>query len=129
MMAAGTFLYAIGFVMYGFVTVYSMFVLAMVIITIGEMIVAPMGQALVAKFSPEDMRGRYMAIYGFSWIIPFAFGPVLAGYVLDTYDPRWLWYIAGGIGLMAVLGFMGLHRRMEKDEDSEVSSIAVQESI
>jgi len=129
MMAAGTLLYAIGFAMYGFVSVYSMFVLAMIIITIGEMIIAPMGQVLVAKFSPEDMRGRYMAIYGFSWIIPFAFGPVLAGFVLDTYDPRLLWYIAGGIGLLAVFGFLALQRRMETDEENEARSAAVQESV
>ena len=128
MMAAGTLLYAIGFAMYGFVAVYPLFVLAMVIITFGEMIIAPMGQALVAKFSPEDMRGRYMAVHGFSWIIPFAFGPVLAGYVLDTYDPRLLWYIAGGIGLLAVLGFLSLQRRMS-DEEDETPSIAIRESV
>lgn len=113
MMAAGTLLYAIGFAMYGFVSIYSMFILAMVIITIGEMIVAPMGQALVARFSPEDMRGRYMAIFGFSWSIPFAVGPVMAGYILDNYDPGWLWYIAGIIGVMAVFGFLALHRRTQ----------------
>jgi predicted MFS family arabinose efflux permease len=129
MMAAGTLLYAIGFAMYGFVSVYFMFALAMVIITIGEMVIAPMGQALVARFSPEDMRGRYMAVHGFSWIIPFAFGPILAGYVLDTYDPRLLWYIAGGIGLLAVLGFLSLQRRMDRDEDREIQSVAVQESM
>ena len=130
MMAAGTLLYAIGFAMYGFVRVYSMFVLAMIIITIGEMIVAPMGQALVAKFSPEDMRGRYMAIHGFSWIIPFAFGPVLAGFVLDTYDPRLLWYFAGGIGLLAVLGFLTLHWRTErKSDEKDITPVVVQEIL
>jgi MFS family permease len=128
MMALGSLFYAIGFGMYGLVSGYPMFVLAMVIITIGEMIVAPMGQALVAKFSSEDMRGRYMAIYGFSWIIPFAFGPVMAGFVLDNYDPRLLWYIAGGIGLLAVLGFLTLQRRTDRDEEDEVQSVAVQES-
>ncbi len=107
-MAAGTFLYAIGFAMYGFVSVYSLFMLAMVIITIGEMIVAPVGQALVAKFAPEEMRGRYMAVFGISWGIPFAIGPYLAGLILDNYDPRWLWYIAGVIGLLAVFGFLGI---------------------
>jgi MFS family permease len=88
-----------------------------------------MGQALVAKFSPKDMRGRYMAIHGFSWIIPFAFGPVLAGFVLDTYDPRLLWYIAGGIGLLAVLGFLALQRRMSREEETDVQPVAVQESV
>ena len=128
MMAAGTLLYAIGFAMYGFVSVYSLFVLAMVIITIGEMIVAPMGQALVAKFAPEEMRGRYMAIFGISWSIPFAVGPILAGVVLDNYDPRWLWYIAGAIGVLAVFGFLALHRRTDTEEN-EVPPVAAQETV
>jgi MFS family permease len=128
MMAAGTFLYAIGFAMYGFVSVYSLFVLAMVVITIGEMIVAPMGQALVAKFSPEEMRGRYMAVFGISWGIPFAIGPYLAGLVMDNYDPRWLWYIAGVIGLLAVFGFLALHRRTEP-KDNDVVSVTAHETV
>jgi len=37
---------------------------AMAIITIGEMLTAPTSQALVARFAPDDMRGRYMAIFG-----------------------------------------------------------------
>ncbi len=128
MMAAGTLLYAIGFAMYGFVSVYILFVLAMVIITIGEMIVAPMGQALVAKFSPEEMRGRYMAIFGISWGLPFAVGPILAGFVIDNFDPRWLWYIAGVIGLLAVFGFLALHRRTDR-EGSEIPPIAAHETV
>ena len=118
MMAFGTALYAIGFAMYGFVSTYILFLLAMVVITVGEMIVAPVGQALVAKFAPEAMRGRYMAVFGYSWGISFAIGPYLAGLVLDNFDPRFLWYAAGIIGTLAVMGFLGLHRRVEADEDS-----------
>jgi MFS family permease len=118
MMALGTALYAIGFAMYGFVATYIFFLLAMVIITVGEMIVAPVGQALVAKFAPEEMRGRYMAVFGYSWGISFMIGPYLAGVVLDNFDPRFLWYAAGIIGTLAVMGFLGLHRRVETADDS-----------
>jgi MFS family permease len=118
MMALGTALYAIGFAMYGFVSTYIFFLLAMVIITIGEMVVAPVGQALVAKFAPEEMRGRYMAVFGYSWGISFMIGPYLAGVVLDNFDPRFLWYAAGIIGTLAVMGFLGLHRRVEAREDA-----------
>jgi MFS family permease len=110
MMALGTFLYAVGFGMYGLVSVYTMFVLAMIIITIGEMIVAPVSQALVASFAPEDMRGRYMAVSGFSWGIPYAIGPYLAGTILDGPRPDLLWYAAGFIGILSTLGFLALHR-------------------
>jgi MFS family permease len=128
MMAAGSALYAIGFAMYGFVSVYWLFLLAMVVITIGEMIVAPVGQALVAKFSPEEMRGRYMAIFGFSWGIPFAIGPYLAGVILDNYDQRLLWYMAGLIGLLAVLGFLTLHNRVE-DKPVDPQPIAASKPV
>jgi MFS family permease len=117
MMALGTAFYAVGFSMYGFVSAYAMFLVAMVIITVGEMIVAPVGQAVVANFAPEEMRGRYLAIFGFSWGIPFAVGPYLAGLIMDNLDQRLLWYFAGLIGLLAVAGFLALHKRVEKKKD------------
>ncbi len=111
MMAAGTLLYAIGFAMYGVVNGYSLFVLAMVIVTVGEMIVAPVSQSLTARFAPEEMRGRYMAVFEISWSIPFMIGPLLAGFILDNLNPDVLWYAAGVVGLLAVLGFLYLQRR------------------
>jgi MFS family permease len=65
-MAWGMVIYAVGFTMYGFVATTIFFVVAMVIITIAEMLATPVSQAIVAKLSPEDMRGRYMAVFGFS---------------------------------------------------------------
>ncbi len=123
MMALGTFLYAIGFSMYGFVASYGLFMLAMVIITIGEMIVAPVSQALVAHFAPEELRGRYMAVSGFSWSIPFAIGPYLAGLILDHANPHWLWYAAGLVALLSTLGFLALHR-MRGDQSNNPQTMA-----
>ncbi|HEC35926.1 MAG TPA: MFS transporter [Anaerolineae bacterium] len=96
----------------GLVSAYALFLLAMVIITIGEMMTPPTSQALVARFAPEDMQGRYMAMYGFSWVIPSTIGPLLAGLVMDNADPRWAWYGAGLAGLMAAMAFALLQRRV-----------------
>jgi MFS family permease len=111
LMTAGTLLYAVGFSMYGFVSSYSAFLFAMVVITIGEMVVVPVSQAFVAQLAPEDMRGRYMAFFGFSWIIPGMVGPLLAGLIMDNADPRWVWYAAGIVGIVAAAVFALLHRR------------------
>jgi MFS family permease len=110
-LAAGTALYAIGFGMYGFVSSYSMFLVAMAIITIGEMLTAPVGQAVAARLAPEDMRGRYMAFYGFSWILPMAAGIYLAGLIMDNMNPNWVWYAAGLVALIPVIVFWWMHRR------------------
>lgn len=113
-MAFGALLYALGFSMFGFFGTYVFFVAAIVIITIGEMIIAPVAQSLVASFAPEDMRGRYMAVHGLVWIIPFAIGPLGAGLIMDYFDPRWMWFVAGSIGLVAVCGYVWLHMRAGK---------------
>jgi len=127
-MAVGTFLYAIGFGMFGFGSTFEYFILAMIVITVGEMVLAPVGQALVASFSPEDMRGRYMAVFGFTWGISFAFGPLIAGYVTDSIDPNWVWYGSFFLAMIGVIGYLLLHARigpqLEEAESSDLPSSA-----
>ena len=112
MMAFGTVFYVIGFFLFGIVTTFVLFALNIVIITIGEMIVVPTSQALVAGFAPEAMRGRYMAIAGLSWAIPSTIGPGAAGYILDNYNPNLLWYIGGALCGLSVLAYYALHLRL-----------------
>lgn len=109
MMATGTFFYLIGFGMFGFVTLYWLFATAIVIITIGEMIIMPTASALAANFAPKAMRGRYMAVFGLSWALPATVGPSAAGYILDNYNPDLLWYLGAGLCGIAVLSFYLLH--------------------
>jgi MFS family permease len=97
--ATGTLLFAVGFALYGLVSIYLLFLGAMVIITLGEMAIMPVSQAVVARLAPADMRGRYMAVYGLSWLVPMAVGPLLAGMVMDNLDRRWVGYAAGRVGL------------------------------
>jgi MFS family permease len=127
MMAFGTFLYAVGFAMYGFFSSYALFAAAMLVITVGEMVVMPTAQALVAKMAPEDMRGRYMAVFGFTWLIPQATGPLLAGLIMDHADPRWVWYGAGLLGLVGGTAFLLLRRRAERaiEETTPAAEVVV----
>jgi len=110
MMALGTALYAIGFGMFGFISTYGLFILAALVITLGEMIVVPISQALAANFAPPDMRGRYMAVYGLSAAIPTTLGPGLAGLILDNFNPNLLWFVGGSLCIVSALGFYTLHR-------------------
>jgi MFS family permease len=116
MMALGGIFYIIGFGMFGFVAAYSLFVTALVVITIGEMIVMPTSQALAANFAPEAMRGRYMAMFGLSWSIPATIAPGAAGYILDNFNPNFLWYVGGLVCSLSVLGFYALHFRLGRQK-------------
>jgi len=108
-MAIGALFYVVGFGMYGFISAVFLFFIAMIIITIGEMIVTPIQQTAVASFAPDDKRGRYMAMYGFSWGIPNLFGVLVAGLIMDYIGPNWVWYIAGILSLISVVGFLSLN--------------------
>jgi len=112
MMAFGTIFYAVGFFLFGVFTTFILFALNIVIITIGEMIVVPTSQALVAGFAPSEMRGRYMAVAGLSWAIPSTIGPGLAGYIMDNYNPNLVWYIGGALCGLSVLAYYALHLRL-----------------
>lgn len=108
-MAIGTLFYMVGFGMYGFVSESYLFFIAMAIITIGEMIEMPTGQTAAASFTPEDKRGRYMAVFGFHWAVPNLFGVLIAGLIMDNIGPNWVWYVAGILSLFAAVGFWLLH--------------------
>ncbi|MEX1143396.1 MAG: MFS transporter [Anaerolineales bacterium] len=115
MMALGSILYMFGFGMFGFVSVYALFAVAMIIVTMGEMVVMPTSSTLAANFAPEAMRGRYMAVFSLVWVVPGAVGPAAAGYILDNFaDPRILWIIGGALCATAALAFYALHLRMGK---------------
>lgn len=112
MMALGALFYLVGFTLFGVVAVYALFALNIVIITIGEMIIMPVSQALAAHFAPAEMRGRYMAMFGLSWMLPATLGPGAAGVILDNYNPNLLWYLGGVLCGLSVLGYLALHRRI-----------------
>lgn len=109
LMAAGTLFYLVGFGMFGVVSAYWLFLLAVVIITIGEMIVIPTSQTLAAVFARIDMRGRYMAAFGLSVSIPASIGPLAAGIVLDNYAPNLLWSLSAIVCAVSAGGFYALH--------------------
>ena len=111
-LALGAFCLAFGFAMFGFGGGLLYFALAMVVITIGEMIIAPVGQAFVARLAPEEMRGRYMAMFAFSWAFPFALGPLAAGLITDNVNFYWVWYAAGIVGVVCAAAYLLLHARV-----------------
>jgi MFS family permease len=108
-MIAGNAFYLVGFGSYGLSPSVPLFIIAMVLITFGEMLVIPTSQALTALLAPADMRARYVAIERFNWIIAQALGPLTAAAIMDSFDPRWVWYGCSFMCAISMIGFYGLH--------------------
>ena len=120
-MVVGSFFATIGYAMFGFVKGIMMFALAMAILTIGEMVIDPMSQTLASKFAPQDMRARYMAVLGFSITLSNLFTPYLAGLLIDNYNPNWIWYTCGIIGILTMAGYTYLHFRFRSREAEAIA--------
>ena len=114
MMALATILYGVGFSMIGFVDQYWMFMVAMAIITIGEMVHIPTSSGLIANLAPEDKRGRYNAFAGLSWGVPNIFSTFFAGLVMDNLNPNLVWTFAGCICLVTMCGYLLMNTHVQK---------------
>ncbi len=96
----------------------------MVIITFGEMITLLVSQTLAAHLSTEDMRGRYLAIFGLSWTLAAAIGPWAAGIIMDNYNPNLIWYAAGIISGRCCRWLFNLTPRDEKERFAALEQAA-----
>ena len=112
-MAIGSIIAAVGYGMFGFVQGITLFAAAMFILTFAEMIIDPMSQTIAAQFAPQDQRGRYMATLGLSISISNLFTPYIAGLLIDNYNPNWIWYTCGIIGITTSLGYLWMHQQTD----------------
>jgi DHA2 family multidrug resistance protein len=63
----------------------------------------PISQAvLLESFRPED-RGKAMGFWGLGIVVAPLLGPVLGGWLTDSYSWRWVFYINVPIGLASII--------------------------
>jgi MFS family permease len=109
-MAAGSFwtgLAALGAVLSNNIW---LFLVSMVVLTIGELIWAPTAITYVARIAPIDMRGRYMGVYGMVGGISYGIGPIASGFAYDNIAPVAVWYLTLGLATIGTVAFMALAR-------------------
>jgi DHA2 family multidrug resistance protein len=62
----------------------------------------PLSQAIMLETFPEDERGMAMALYSMGVTVAPTLGPVLGGWLTDTYSWPWVFYINVPVGLLGV---------------------------
>ena len=109
-MAAGAFLTGLGALVAALSSNLWMFLVAMIVLTIGELVWAPTSITFVARIAPVDMRGRYMGVYGIVGGIAWGVGPVANGYFYDNVAPVSVWYLALLLGTVCTVAFWVIGR-------------------
>jgi DHA2 family multidrug resistance protein len=63
----------------------------------------PLSQAvLLEAFAPQD-RGKAMGFWGLGIVVAPILGPVLGGWLTDTYSWRWVFYINLPVGIASII--------------------------
>ncbi|HEX7077986.1 MAG TPA: MFS transporter [Candidatus Eisenbacteria bacterium] len=120
-LTVGSLLYALGYGMMGWASGFVPLLIAMFIVTSGEIVSLPASMGLVANFSSEELRGRYMGVYGLFNAFGWSIGPLAGGALLDLAKgrPIVLWCGLASVTVIAAAGYWDLRRRIDPSTDRE----------
>ena len=63
----------------------------------------PLSQAVLLEAFPPHDRGRAMGFWGLGIVVAPILGPVLGGWLTDTYSWRWVFYINLPVGIVSLI--------------------------
>jgi len=109
----GCLLYMFGYLSLGWITQFGWMLVAMAVITGGEIIHAPVSLSVIGELSPEDKRGRYMGLFGLSQTIGIAVGPLIGGVLIDAFPFNFelIWAPIALVAFIAAIGYYWWGRR------------------
>lgn len=98
-----------------------MLCLAQIVFALGETLWAPVGPAIVNAMAPDDLRGRYNAVFGLQWGISGMAGPALTGALFARgLGNEWWMLMALGTFVGGML-FLRLRRELDPVTDGRVA--------
>ncbi|HMN10928.1 MAG TPA: MFS transporter [Bellilinea sp.] len=120
MMALGATLYGVAAFSIILARGFFGFWMAMVIMTIGELILEPTSSTQIANLAPPSMRGRYMSVYGLTYNVAHGISPVVSGALSDKYGPQAMWVYAGSMGMISALIYVTSRRLADSRREGGV---------
>lgn len=68
--------------------------------------IVPLSQTFLLDINPKEKHGSAMAMWGAGIMVGPIIGPTLGGYLTDTFNWRWVFYINVPLGAVALAGCM-----------------------
>jgi len=114
---AGTLVVGLSFVVFNILPgALGVAIISMLLVTIGEMFSMPFMNTYWISRTTEANRGQYAGLYTVSWAMAQVLGPATGAGFADEFGFTALWWMIGGIAILAALGFWLLRRAEEKTE-------------
>jgi MFS family permease len=99
---------AIGFGFTAFANTFILFVVSIIIWTIGEIAATSVAPSIIADLAPVELRGLYQGIFGSAWGLSFFIGPILGSWVYQSFGAATLWGGCFLLGLVISASYLGL---------------------
>lgn len=64
----------------------------------------PLSQSILLDINPRERQGQAMAVWGMGVMVGPVLGPTLGGWLTDSYNWRWVFFINVPVGLFAFFG-------------------------
>jgi len=105
-MALATVTIGIGFSLFAVADTTSVYILGMVITSIGEIIAQPVQSTFAVTLAPPEKRGLYVGVYGMSFGLGGFVSPIITTYILSMGNLNGLWWGCLVIGILGAVGYL-----------------------
>ncbi len=85
-------------------------ILAMIVITFGEILSMPFMNSFWISRSTSSNRGQYAGLYTMAWATAQVIGPVFGSQLAQHYGFNFLWWVMGSLCIIAALGFLYMRK-------------------
>ncbi|MCA8948073.1 MAG: MFS transporter [Planctomycetes bacterium] len=109
--ALGSLVIGAGFLLYLLPLGATGVILALAVITIGEVLQMALLGSYINDYAPERRRGAYNGAYGMSFSLALVAAPAVGGWLYDGAGARVLWTCCAIAGLLGAIGFLASHRK------------------
>ncbi|TDW91610.1 MFS transporter [Kribbella sp. VKM Ac-2566] len=115
--AIGYLLVAAGLVVSAVAHNLSVFLLASVLWSLGELFLLTRYLTQASGLAPDEARGRYLAVFGLSWGIATTIAPITVTQLLKAAGPAGLWLTTAGVAVVLAALQPWVRRRLRSVAD------------
>lgn len=103
-MVVGAVFMAAGLIGFSFVSGWATAIVAIVLLTLGEILIFPSNSMMIDQLAPEHLRGTYFGAAQFRKIGNFL-GPVFGGYLLSHFQGQIMFWVIALVTLGSIIFF------------------------
>ena len=121
----GVFLVALSYIVFNILPGTEMLAIAaMLIVTVGEVFSMPFMNSYWVSRTAMNNRGQYAGLYTVAWSIAQVLGPSTGTIIAENYGFTTLWWVIGGICIIAAVGYKLLQINTEPGNETKATTLA-----